>query len=163
LESDRLEQIGDALLELAAGVGKPMNDQGLADDGADAHARVERGIGVLKDDLDVASQRAQFLAVERQHVLAVKPDLARCRLDEAEHAATGGGLAATGLADESERLARLDVKIDAVDRMDGPALALQQTGADRERLGQVADTEQRLGHCRTASSARMQATLCLAS
>src|SRR5690349_9292929 len=63
LQPDGLEQADDALLELALVLRQLMNDQGLADDGADAHARIERGVGILEDDLDVAAERAQAVAV----------------------------------------------------------------------------------------------------
>src|SRR5882724_10528863 len=134
LQADGLEQVGDALLELTAGLCQPVNDQRFADDVADAHARVERGIGILKDDLDIAAKRAKFFAAERADVLAVKVDLARTRFDQADHATAGGRLAATGFADQPQRFAGPDVKIDAVDRMDTSGLTPQQAAADRERL-----------------------------
>ena len=43
-----------------------------------------------------------------QHVLAVEADVAAVGLDQAQHGAGGGGLAAAALADEPEGLARLD-------------------------------------------------------
>src|SRR6516164_7225441 len=62
LQAYGFEQAHDALLELASALCQSVNDQGFADDGSDAHAWVERGIGILEDDLDVATQRAQLLA-----------------------------------------------------------------------------------------------------
>src|ERR1700675_3327718 len=52
LQADGLEQIHDALFELLPGFRQFVNDQGFADDRADAHARIERRIRILKDDLD---------------------------------------------------------------------------------------------------------------
>ena len=51
--------------------------------------------------------RAQVVAAEAEHVLPVKGDLARAGLDQAQHAAAGGGLAAAGFADQS-RASRRD-------------------------------------------------------
>src|SRR5262249_25592955 len=48
---------------------------------------------------------------------------------------------------------------DAVDGMDAADLSPQQAAADRERLGEVLDAEQRRIHAIMVSSARMQATL----
>src|SRR5215831_169051 len=162
LESDGFEKIGDPLLERLARLRQPMNGQGLADDGAHAHARVERGIRVLKDDLDVAAKRAKRVAIERAHILAIEADIARCRLDQAQHATARGRFAATGFADKPKRFARIDMKIDAADRMDGSGLTLQHPAADRKCLGEVADVEERRVHC-SVSSARMHATLWPAS
>src|SRR5207237_3710113 len=104
--------------------------------------------------------RAQFFAAERADVLAVKVDLARTRFDQADHATAGGRLAATGFADQPQRFAGPDVKIDAVDRMDTSGLTPQQAAADRERLGQIADAEKGRAHWMAVASVRMQATLC---
>ena len=130
-----------------------MNDQGFANDGADVHARVERGIGVLKDDLDVAAQQAEFAGLQRPDVAAFKMNLARGRLDQAQHATPGGRLAAAGFADQPEGFAALDVKIDAVDGMDAAALAAEQAAFKEKFLGQIFDAEQRLTHGATVASA----------
>ena len=47
-----------------------------------------------------------------------QPDAARGRLDQAQHRAADGGLAAAALADQAERLARADREADAVHRVD---------------------------------------------
>ena len=73
-------------------------------------------------------------------------DLARGRLDQAKHAAPGGRFAAAGFADQPERLAAVDLKIDAVDGMDAAGLAAEQAALERKLLGQVRDPEQRLMH-----------------
>ena len=65
LQADGLEQLDDPLLGSRRDLGKPVDHQRLADDRADRHARVERGVRVLEDDLHVAAQRAQRLAAER--------------------------------------------------------------------------------------------------
>ena len=127
-----------------------MNDQRFADDRADIHARIERRVRILKDDLDVAAQDAQRVGRERPDILAFEMDLARGRLDQAQHAAPGGRLAAAGFADQPQRLAVADLEIDAVDGMDAAGLAAEQAALERKLLGQVRDPEQWL----TASRAR---------
>ena len=84
---------------------------------------------------------------ERADVLALKPDFAGGRLDQAQDAAAGGRFAGAGFADEAERLALLDVEADAVDGMHDGLVAQQEAGADVELLGQVPDREQRRAHC----------------
>ena len=50
-------------------------------------------------------------------VLAVEPDRARGRLDQAQHQLADGRLAAAGFADQAQRLAAVDREADAVDRL----------------------------------------------
>ncbi len=117
LESDQLEQFLDAgpPLEFRP---EPMDDQRFLDDVADPHARVERGVRVLKDDLHVAPRRPQPRAREGEHVFVPEPDRAGGRFDQPEDAATGGALAATGLPDQTEHLSFVDRKAHIVDGLD---------------------------------------------
>src|SRR5260221_2388876 len=88
--------------------------------------------------------------------LAVQLDRAGGRLDQLEDRFPRGRLAAAGLADEAERLARGDVEADAVDGVDLADGARQQSLAHREMLLEAVDLEQRRrrphgGRSRTAS------------
>ena len=136
-----------------------MNDQGFADDSADVHARIERGVRVLKDDLDIAAQDAKLIGLQPPDILAIKMDFARGWFDQAQHAAPGGRLAAAGFADQPEGFAALDGEIDAVDSVNAAGLAAEQAAFDRKLLGQVPDPEQRLTHGTTVCSAWIHATL----
>ena len=78
--------------------------------------------------------------------LSVKDDLAFAGFDEAQHAARRGGLAATGLADQSERFAAVDRKRHAVDRVNAPDLARQQAALDGKMLLQPGDAQQGFAH-----------------
>src|SRR4030088_1524596 len=60
LQADGFQQIHDALFKLPPGFRQFVNDQGFTNDGADTHARIERRIRVLKDDLDIAAQVAKL-------------------------------------------------------------------------------------------------------
>ena len=64
---------------------------------------------------------------------------------EAEHAAPERGLAAPGLADEADRLARQQIEADAVDRAHGAALVAVPDV-------QVAKRQDRLFHLPASSS-----------
>jgi hypothetical protein len=64
-------------------------------------------------------------------------DLARGRFDEAKHATPGGRFTATGLADQPEGFAAVDVKIDTVDRMDAASLTAEPAALERKFLGQI--------------------------
>ncbi len=146
LQTDGLEQIHDTLFKLASGFRQLVNDQGFANDRADVHARIERCIGVLKDNLDVAAQDAKLAGRQRPDILAFKMYLAPGRFDQAKHAAPGGRFTTAGFANQPEGFAALDVKVDTVDRMDAAGLTAEQAALERELLGQVPDSEQRLIH-----------------
>jgi hypothetical protein len=71
----------------------------LGDDVADFHARIERAVGILENDLDAAPQRAELFVIELGKIDAVIEDLAGRRSLKQQDAAAGCRLAATTLAD----------------------------------------------------------------
>ena len=110
------------------------------------HARVERGERVLEDDLDLPAHLPHGAAVQLGQLRPVELDRARRRLDELQHGPTGGRLAAPGLADEAEGLARGDAEGDAADGVDDADLVPdERPAAHREVLDQVCDLQQRPG------------------
>ena len=119
-----------------------MDLQRLADDVADRHARVERGVRILKDDLHLFAQRTQFRPAQRGDVAAVERDAAGGRVGEPQDARARGRLARARFADQAQRLAATDVEVDAVDRFDVADALLQQAGGDRKVLLEVADDDQ---------------------
>jgi hypothetical protein len=142
-QSHFLQQLPDARVGGAA-LGEPVDREPLANDGADRHARVERGERILEDDLHPATQLPQTGGIERAHVGAVERDGARGGLDEPEDRAAGGGLAAPRLTDERERLAGRDVERYAVHGADLARDAAEHPVLDREVLDEVTNREQRL-------------------
>src|SRR5260370_885981 len=158
-QADGLEQIHDALFKLPPGFRQLVNDQGLANDRADVHARIERRIRVLKDNLDVAAQDAKLGRLQRSDILAFKMDLAPGRFDQAKHATPGGRFTTAGFANQPEGFAAVDVKIDTVDRMDAAGLTAEQAALEGKFLGQIPAPAQRLPQQTTVSSAWMHAPL----
>jgi hypothetical protein len=142
-QSHRLEEVDDTLLALLAGLGELVDDQRLSDDRAHGHARVEGGVGILEDDLHVAAKVAERALVEGGDVLAFEDDLARCRLDEAEDAPAGGGLATSRLAHQPQRLALLNGEGHVVHGVDARHLPREEPTPDREVLLEVLDLEER--------------------
>ena len=119
-QADDLEQVADLRARLAP-AREAVGPQRLADDAADAVARVERRERILEDHLHPPAQRPQLVLAELGDVLAVEEDPA------ARSACRGGGsrapdrrFAAAGLADEPERLAAVDRQRDAVDGLMSP-------------------------------------------
>src|SRR5580692_5436423 len=100
-----------------------------------AHTRIERRRRVLKDRLDVAPVSAPLLAIQvSQRNTSIEHD-AVGRLLETQHKPGERALARPRLADDSKRLALVDVEIDPVDRVHN---ATAPTGRD---LAQIATRE----------------------
>ncbi len=82
-----------------------MDQQRLGDEVADAHARIERGIGVLEDHLHVAAHRLALVAAEAGQIAPANDDIAAVR-HEPDQRLGGRRLAAAGFADQRQRLVR---------------------------------------------------------
>ena len=155
LQPDLDQQARHAVVPLAGRGGELVDDQRFAEDRADRHARIERGERILEDDLHLAPHGAQIVAAEAQHVLPVERRSRRRGLDQAQHAAARGGLAAAGLADQSERLAAIDRKATRRrPRRRCPTSRDKQAAQHRKMLLEIGDAEQGFAH---AASPRWQA------
>src|SRR5437870_4977225 len=103
-------------------------------------ARIETGIGVLKDHLHPAAP-GQRRAPARQprQVGAVKDNVTGAWRVEADNNASDRRFAAARFADQREGLAAPDREADAVDRLDpGAATALQDALQGRRRYVEIA-------------------------
>ncbi len=142
LHSHGLEQVGHPLLELLA-LGNPVNEQRFADDGADRHAWVERGVGVLEDDLHVAPQGPQRTAGDSGDVFPLEQDIAGRRLQQFHDEPPGRCLSAARLAHKPQDLPLSNLETDPVNRLHVTGNSRQDAAADREVLHQVFDFNQR--------------------
>ena len=118
VQPDGLQQVLHRLLPATLGL-DVLQPERRTDDLADGVPRVQRGVRVLEDHLDVATQRAHLPVGEVRDVVALEGDLAAGRLEQPGHQPRGGALAAAGLADDRERLAAAYVEVHAVDGLDG--------------------------------------------
>ncbi len=120
--------------------------QPLRDDVGDFHARVQARVRILKNHLGLAPKRAhrRTTFAQARDVLTCELDRPAGRLIQADQAAAGGGFARTGLADQPQRLAFIQVKTDILDR----AHLIRPTGV--EGLHEVAHCHQHswLSHSR---------------
>ena len=100
-----------------------MDGEGFGEDLADGHARIERGVGVLKDDGEMAAEATEIAGREGKEIDSfvrggVVEDFAGSGFDEAEENASEGGFAGAGFADEAEGFAAMqgdgDIGEDAV-------------------------------------------------
>src|SRR5205085_8818083 len=104
-EADEPQQLLDARPQLLRSRDEAVEPQRLTENLAHGHARIERGIGVLEDDLHGAPERAHLVLAELEDIPAGETYGAGGRLDQAQHQPSRGRLAATRLAHERERLA----------------------------------------------------------
>src|SRR5262249_60562601 len=98
------EEVGGARSGLLA-AGDAVNAHRLGQRLADHPPRIERGVGVLEDDLELAAEEAEPLLAGGAHVLALEEDGAVIGLDEAKDGAPRPRLAAAALADEAQGVA----------------------------------------------------------
>src|SRR5262245_26184599 len=134
----------------------------LPDDRAGREARVQAGIGILKHDLQALTLAAHGLARQGGNVLALENDAAGGRIDQAQDQAPDRGFAASGLADEAQRLPSLQRERDAVDGLDLGNRALQQAATHREVLFEVADCQElSVRHAARTSATLRQAAWCV--
>ena len=112
-QPDQLEHRADALVDRGAREAG-VDLERLGDDVADAHARAERAERVLEDDLHGPAVRHQVRALEARDVPPLEADRpGGGRLLEQDQLG-GRRLAASGFADEAERLAGVHRDVDAV-------------------------------------------------
>ncbi len=119
-QSDLGEQFLDARADGGA-AGPAVQLDRLGDDLTDGHARVERGRGVLEDQVEVLAQRTHRAAGQVGDVGAVHPDGAARGFVEAYGATADGRLPAAGLPDQADDLTPADGDRDPVDGTDGAA------------------------------------------
>jgi hypothetical protein len=116
----------------------------LADQRTDGHPRVERGVRVLKDDLEAMSQRPKLILRKLSNVDAVEDHLPGGWPVQPDDRPPGRGLATAALADQPEHLAAPNREADPIDGVDDLVMAPKPTlASDREMERQVADLEQR--------------------
>ena len=116
-------------------------------------ARVERGEGVLEDDLHAPPIGLQGVALEGRDVRAVEDDPAGGGVDEPQQQPADGRLAAARLAHETERLAARDLEVDAVHGAHLGHGALQDARSDGEGLVEALEAHQGAGFRRPVAGA----------
>ena len=144
-----------------SGIADLVHPHRLGQDLAHRHARIERGVGVLKDDLHVPAQPPQCILAEIGDFLAPETHRARRRIHQAQHETSRGRLAATGLADQRQRLAARDLEADILDGAHQTHLPAQDdAAAELKMFDQAVDLEDRdfAAHAATSTGAFQQAT-----
>src|SRR6266545_2770379 len=111
------------------------------------HPRIERGVGVLENHLEIAPRPPQCVALELRQIPAAQNDSAFGGRDQLKNRPPQGGLAATGFADQPEDLSLRQRERNAVHGLDRSDMAPKDDAAfDREIGLQVLDLEEGFGH-----------------
>ncbi len=143
----------------AAAFGEAVVGQRLADDLARGLARVERGVGVLEDDLEVTAMAMHLAPAETEELLTLEAHAAGGGLDQPQYDLARGRLAAAGLADQAERLGATDREGDAVDRQHLRADAREHPAAHGEVLLRDPAPRGAAARPRSRAAARAQARM----
>ena len=114
-----------------------LNQQGLADDVIDTHARVQRRIGVLEHHLALNMILAGHLVILVSHQPVIEVDLTRRESFNTDQHSPDRGLAATRFSHETEGLALVDREAHVGNRVHRTHLVLDQSGLDGELLHHV--------------------------
>ena len=141
LQSDEPQQLLHPNVGILA-VRDVVDLERFADDRADRHARVQRCIRVLKDDLHLLAERAQIVVGQSDELPALERDAAFGRFGKPQDDAAGGRLARARLSDEPECLAAANLEVDAVDGAHVRDVPLQNAGRDRKELVEIANDDQ---------------------
>ena len=143
-EPDLFKEIRNPLTAVLPGA-DVVEVERLADDVADAHARVEARIGILEDDLHLAAQRLECARIQAGDIPAVELNGTRGRLHQPQYGAAERRLARSRLADEADDLTGTDAERDAVDGLDRDT-CVEQPLAHRKVNFEVRDAEEIVSH-----------------
>ena len=138
------EQFGDPGVALI-GLAHVHQVHGLAHNGPGAHAWIERRVGVLEHDLDLAAHPAQCIAPKGRHLNAVQPDRSAGDGHQPHGGKRGSRLAGAALADNAEGRAAAHIVGDAVHGMHRAAGRQHVAARQAEMDLEVPDLEKVVG------------------
>ncbi len=132
--------------------GEPVQHQRFAQHGTHRHAWVERGVGVLKDDLHAPPLGAHLRVGQGEQVLPFEAHAAAGRFEETQNQSSDRRLAAARFAHDGKCLAGIEMEVDTVDGADMARQAPEGALPDRKVLGETLHLEQRSTHAATCES-----------
>ena len=150
-QADHGQQLRDAGLQGGAAQA-PVDLEAFADDVQHRQPRIQGREGVLEDEADFLAVGSERLGRETRQIHGgARPrpvqDFAARRFEDAQQAAARSGFAASGFADQAQRLAGPNVETDVVHGADGAAVALQETRLDGKVHAQVLHLQQGRAGC----------------
>lgn len=118
-----------------------MNFKRFGENGADAEARIEGVVGVLKNHLNLFAVGAEGGTSQRADDMTLVGNGAGSGIDEADDGASQGRLARAAFADEAEGGTLFDGEGNIVESFDHTSLTLKESRFDRKVDGEIGDLE----------------------
>ena len=134
IDADLAEGGGGAVGALGGRQRRLVHEQPFGDDLADGHARRQRAVGVLKDDLELAAQRLQLAPGEAGDVLPEEA-YAPAGRQQAEQRAPERRFAGAEFADDAHGLRLAQAERDVVDGTQLDCLAGEDAAAAADGEG----------------------------
>jgi hypothetical protein len=113
---DETHQLGDPVF--TAIVVQIMDAQRLGNNLTDSHSRIQGGVGILEDNLEITTHSSQVLVSHLGDVVTEELNGAISRIDKTNNSPCRCRLTATGLSNYPQRLGVTDMKTDPVNGVD---------------------------------------------
>ena len=136
VEADQLEQLVHPVIDVLLRQDL-VGEDGLGDDLADGHARIQARIGILEHQLDIAAHRTALPRAQRGDIATLEEDYAAGRFEQAADHLADRGLAAAGFSDQAEGLAAANGEAHVVYRLDEGGRPAEEVRVGNEALGEV--------------------------
>src|SRR5262249_28449185 len=131
IELHLCERLARPSVAFGRGETRRMDEQALADDLADGHARRERAKRILEDDLKLATDSTKGSPFEATDIVAGAADRAFA-VNQAEERAAERRFAGARLADDADGLSALQGEVDAVDGAEQERCAAEEPATQHE-------------------------------
>ena len=145
-QSDLVQQPQHALCVLRAG--RIERPHAFLQDIRYPHARVQRGIRILENHLEIRTPAAQRVPAQGVESRALEADFAARLGQQLQDSLARRGFPTAGLTDQRERASCSQLQRQPVHRPDVAYRALEQAALDRKMHHEIAYREQRLGYRR---------------
>jgi hypothetical protein len=119
-----------------------VNFKRFGENGADAEARIERVVWVLKNHLNLFSVGAEVGTSQGADSLTMVCDRTGSGIDEANDSATEGRLARTAFPDEAEGATLFDFEGNIVEGFDHAGLTLKESRFDGKVDREIRDLKE---------------------
>ena len=141
-EAHRFHEFGDTVLDFRT-LCHFVHQERFADDLADGHSRVERRVGVLKDDLHVFSEFPHLPPGKGPQRDGFKEHIPVRRFEEPEDQPSDGGFPAARFPDETQDFTLRDLEGDPVHRLHMAGEFRENAPIDGEILPHVPHGQQK--------------------
>ena len=144
VEADEREQLADPVRSPRLAFAQAVQSDRLTERIADAHARIQAGIGILEDHLDAASRPPQRLRIEHAEIFTTEEHRSARGFHQPQDGSPHRGLSAAAFPDKAQRFATSYGEAHAINGLDGADAALdEKTLGDRKVDREITDIEKR--------------------